>query len=221
MLHCVVVALSTGFTSLHAPLLLPYVHHQSVARPVLHQRTAAAVGVPAVRDVDAAECRASAMEAQFKGSDPVAVARGEMKQGLVHHDAAPCWPQGCRVHCQRADPAPAAQLFCDNRGPIQASRISLGSGMGPVQRAPRRAHRPVMLLGGRRVDRQEVALVLFLVLGLFPEAHLERHAFNVMYMSLFFPFFPSSGFLVRNLFNFGFLFEIGLSINELAQYIYR
>ena len=221
MLHCVVVALSTGFTSLHAPLLLPYVHHQSVARPVLHQRTAAAVGVPAVRDVDAAECRASAMEAQFKGSDRVAVARGEMKQGLVHHDAAPCWPQGCREHCQRADQAPAAQLFCDNRGPIQASRISLGSGMGPVQRAPRRAHRPVMLLGGRRVDRQEVALVLFLVLGLFPEAHLERHAFNVMYMSLFFPFFPSSGFLVRNFFNFGFLFEIGLSINELAQYIYR
>ena len=221
MLHCVVVALSTGFTSLHAPLRSPHVHGQSVTRPVLHQRAAAAVGVPAVGDEDAAERRASTMEAQSEEIDPVAVARVEMKQGLAHHDAAPCWPQGSRVHCQKGDPAFAAQLLCDNRGSVQASRISLSSGMGPVQRAPRRAHRPVMLLGGRRVDRQEVALVLFLVLGLFPEAHLERHAFNVMYMSLFFPFFPSSGFLVRNFFNFGFLFEIGLLINEVAQYIYR
>ena len=224
MLHCVVVALSTGFTSLHAPLLLPYVHHQSVARPVLHQRTAAAVGVPAVRDVDAAECRASAMEAQFKGSDRVAVARGEMKQGLVHHDAAPCWPQGCRVHCQRADPAPAAQLFCDNRGPIQASRISLGSGMGPVQRSARRVLRPVMLAEDGRGWQDEVpqlaALPLFLVLALFPDAHLERHAFNIMYWSVLLrdagaPGMPSGPLWARFLLS-GFFLEIGLLLLRLA-----
>ena len=154
MLHCVVVALSTGFTSLHAPLLSPHVHRQSVARPVLHQRAAAAVGVPA--EEDATECRASAMKAQSKESDPVAVARGEMKQGRVRHDAASCWPQGCRVRRQKGDPAPA-QLFCDNRGAIQASRISLGSGMGPMQRSARRVLRPVMLADDGRVDRLQYA----------------------------------------------------------------
>ena len=221
MLHCVVVALSTGFTSLHAPLLSPHVHRQSVARPVLHQRAAAAVGVPAVGDEDAAECRASAMEAQSKESGPVAVARAEMKQELVHHDAAPCWSQGCRVRRQKGDPAPAAQLLCDNRGPIQVSSISLGSGMGPMQRAPRRALRPVMLADDGRVGLQRVAIALFLPLLLFPDAHNERHAFNILYMSLFFPFFPNSGGLVRNFCYFAFLSEIGLYLNELGQYIYR
>ena len=149
MLHCVVVALSTGFTSLHAPLRSPHVHGQSAPRPVLHQRAAAAVGVPAVGDEDAAERRASAMEAQSKEIDPVALARGEMKQG-VHHNAAPRWSQACRVRRQKGDPAPA-QLFCDNRGAIQASRISLGSGMGPMQRSARRVLRPVMLADDGRV----------------------------------------------------------------------
>ena len=208
MLHCVVVALSTGFTSLHAPLRSPHVHGQSPPRPVLHQRAAAAVGVPAVGDEDAAERRASAMEAQSKEIDPVALARGETKQG-VHHDAAPCWSQGCRVRRQKGDPAPAAQLFCgDNLGAIQASRISLGSGMGPMQRSARRALRPVMLADDGRVDRLQsardrvqsardrlqsardrlslvrVGLALFLVLLLFPEAHLDRHAFNILYLTL-------------------------------------
>ena len=153
--RCVVVAFSTGFTSLHAPLRSPHVHGQSAPRPVLHQRAAAAVGVPAVGDEDAAERRASAMEAQSKEIDPVALARGEMKQG-VHHDAGPCWSQGCRVRRQKGDPAPA-QLFCDNRGAIQASRISLGSGMGPMQRSARRVLRPVMLTDDGRVDRLQYA----------------------------------------------------------------
>ena len=223
MLHCVVVALSTGFTSLHAPLRAPHVHHQSVTRPVLHQRTAAAVGVPAV-DEDAAECRASAMEAQSKESDPVAVARGEMKQGLVHHDAAPCWSQGCRVRRQKGDPAPAAQLLCDNRGPIQASRISLGSGMGPVQRSARRVLRPVMLAEDGRGWQDEVpqlaALPLFLVLALFPDAHLERHAFNIMYWSVLLrdagaPGMPSGPLWARFLLS-GFFLEIGLLLLRLA-----
>tara|TARA_B100000768_G_C11123501_1_gene308557 strand:- start:384 stop:659 length:276 start_codon:yes stop_codon:yes gene_type:complete len=91
-----------------------------------------------------------------------------------------------------------------------------------MQRAPRRAHRPVMLADDGRVDRlQWVAIALFLVLLLFPGAHLDRHAFNILYFSLFFPFFPNSGFLVRNVYNFCFLVEIGVSINELGQYIYR
>ena len=225
MLHCVVVAFSTGFTSLHAPLRSPHVHGQSAPRPVLHQRAAAAVGVPAVGDEDAAERRASAMEAQSKEIDPVAVARGATKQGLAHHDATPCWPQGSRVRCQKGDPAHAAQLLYDNRdyrGPIQVSRILLGSGMGPMQRASRRAHRPVMLADDGRVGRlQWVAIALFLPLLLFPEAHLDRHAFNILYISLF-VFYPKPDtLLVRNLCSFAFLLEIGLYINELNQYIYR
>ena len=224
MLHCVVVALSPGFTSLHAPLRAPHVHHQPVAHPVLHQRAAAAVGVPA--EEDATECCASAMKAQSKESDPVAVARGDMKQGLVRHDAAPCWPQGCRVRRQKGDPAPAAQLLCDNRGSIRASRISLGSGMRPMQRAPRRAHRPVMLADDGRGDRQRwVAIALFLVLLLFPGAHLDRHAFNILYYSVLLPVLQNEEADVsiwwRNAFKFGFLVEIGVSMNELGQYIYR
>ena len=224
MLHCVVVALSTGFTSLHAPLRSPHVHGQSAPRPVLHQRAAAAVGVPAVGDEDAAERRASAMEAQSKEIDPVALARGEMKQG-VHHNAALRWSQACRVRRQKGDPAPA-QLFCDNRGAIQASRISLGSGMGPMQRAPRRAHRPVMLADDGRVDRLRwVAIALFLVVQLFPGAHLDRHAFNILYYSVLLPVLQNEEADVsiwwRNAFKFWFLVEIGVSMNELGQYIYR
>ena len=228
MLHCVVVALSTGFTSLHAPLRAPHVHHQSVTRPVLHQRTAAAVGVPAV-DEDAAECRASAMEAQSKESDPVAVARGEMKQGLVHHDAAPCWSQGCRVRRQKGDPAPAAQLLCDNRGPIQASRISLGSGMGPVQRSARRVLRPVMLVEegrGLQVKVQPAAFALFWLMQLFPDAHLAGHAFNIMYWLVLLrevtdPKYNDIQYKLwaRNCFLYCLCFEIGLLLLGLALYI--
>ena len=272
MLHCVVVALSTGFTSLHAPLRSPHVHGQSPPRPVLHQRAAAAVGVPAVGDEDAAERRASAMEAQSKEIDPVALGRGETKQG-VHHDAAPCWSQGCRVRRQKGDPAPAAQLFCDNRGAIQASRISLGSGMGPMQRSARRMLRPVMLADDGRVDRLQsaeerlqrqsaryslqtawdsardrlrlvrVGIVLYVVLLLFPEEHLDRHALNILYFTMCLTFIrqiqdiedqdieddihleteymplepPWRKGLTRNVCGFSLLFEIVLSIYDIYR----
>ena len=78
-----------------------------------------------------------------------------------------------------------------------------------------------MLADDGRVGLQRVAIALFLPLLLFPDAHNERHAFNILYMSLFFPFFPNSGGLVRNFCYFAFLSEIGLYLNELGQYIYR
>ena len=79
-----------------------------------------------------------------------------------------------------------------------------------------------MLADDGRVGRlQWVAIALFLPLLLFPEAHLDRHAFNILYISLF-VFYPKPDtFLVRNLCNFGFLVELGLYLNELGQYIYR
>jgi len=124
MLHCVVVALSASCTGLRAPLRSPHVHGRLATRPVLHQRAAAAVGAPAVGDVqatEAVECRASAMAAQPKESEPVAPA--------------------------------AHELCCDNRGPVQASSNSFGSVAGAVEltRLPRRADRalrPVMLADG-------------------------------------------------------------------------
>jgi len=124
MLHCVVVALSASFTGLRAPLRSLHVHGRLATRPVLHQRAAAAVGAPAVGDVqatEAVECRASAMAAQPKESEPVAPA--------------------------------AHELCCDNRGPVQASSNSFGSVAGAVEltRLPRRADRalrPVMLADG-------------------------------------------------------------------------
>ena len=107
MLHCVVVALSASFTGLRAPLRSPHVHGRLATRPVLHQRAAAAVGAPAVGDVQATEavgCRASAMAAQPKESEPVAPA--------------------------------AHELCCDNRGPVQASRVILWC----QSRAPTHTH---------------------------------------------------------------------------------
>ena len=81
MLLCVVVAFSTGFASLHAPLRAPHIHSRPVTRPVLHQRAAAAVGA-----VEAAvERRVSATEAHesIVRSKPVAATRVYTEHGLA------------------------------------------------------------------------------------------------------------------------------------------
>ena len=83
-----------------------------------------------------------------------------------------------------------------------------------------------MLADDGRVDRQRwVAIALFLVLLLFPGAHLDRHAFNILYYSVLLPVLQNEEADVsiwwRNAFKFGFLVEIGVSMNELGQYIYR
>ena len=214
MLHCVVVALSAGFTGLRAPSHSPHVHGRLATRPILHQRAAAAVGVPAVGDVqatEAAECRASAMAAQSKESELVADARVGMKAAFLHHDEAACGSQGLRVHRHiKGEPlAPAAQLLGDNRGPIQAPSISFGSDTRAVEvnRSPRRALWPVMLADGSdevpdsllndlayRLVRLVsyhfpllVAIFLQLLMLLLPDAGLEKNAFPVLFCAILWP----------------------------------
>ena len=51
------------------------------------------------------------------------------------------------MHRQKDDPALAGQLRSDNRDPMKASRLPVGSGMGPkaMQRSSRCTLRPMML----------------------------------------------------------------------------
>ena len=76
-----------------------------------------------------------------------------------------------------------------------------------------------MLAGDDRGLQDELpqlaALALFLVLLLFPDAHLERHAFNIMYYSVFLRDAPPEPLWTRFLL-FGFFLQIGLLLLRLA-----
>ena len=162
------------------------------------------------------QCNGGAVEGERPGGR-----RAWGDEARVHHDGMQprAGRKGVVCVAKRAGPAAAAQLLCDNRGPIQASHISLCSGMGPVQRSTRRVLRPVMLAEDGRGLQDDVpqltAFALLLVLRLFPDAHLERHAFNIMLWSVQLRDAPPEPLWTRFLLS-GFFLEIGLLLLRLA-----